>query len=237
MMQKMALVLLLVSIPTATVAQEPPDAERIAMARALFEQGLEQGTSEAWPEAIELFRRSVALYPSPQAIFNLAYALAQTGQHVEAAERYEHVVASASAPAELRTQARARAAETRELTARLTVELTGETDHVTVQVGPLRLPPAALGVPIPVDTGPRDLQVLREERAVVTRHFDLRAGQSLSLSISVPGDPGLAEEPWLWVLVGVVVAGAAVGTALGVALSGTEPTHMGNVGPGVLSLP
>ena len=53
--------------------------EQIAAARALFETGLTYGNQGQWTEAVDHFRRSVALYPSPNASFNLAYALTQLG--------------------------------------------------------------------------------------------------------------------------------------------------------------
>lgn len=229
MTRALALVaLLLVAAPAR--AQDAATNERIATARALFESGLAYGNRGQWPEAIDHFRRSVELYPSPNASFNLAYALGQTGERVEAAEIYEQVAGAATAPVELRRQAQQRAQEMRRQTARLTVQLSGSTDGVSVRVGHFVLPPAALGVPIPVDTGPRELRVTRGDDTVARRDFQLSAGQATTLAIVVPAPPSLLESPWLWVIVGAVVVGAGVGIALGVALSGTEPEHDGNLG-------
>lgn len=221
-------VALLAASPAA--AQDAATNERIAAARALFESGLAFGNEGRWQEAIDHFRRSVELYPSPNASFNLAYALGQVGQHVEASEIYEQVAGAATAPVDLRRQAQQRAEEMRRRTARLTVQLSGSTDGVTVRVGHLALPPAALGVPIPVDTGPRELRVDRGDDTVARRAFELAAGQSGALSIHVPAPPSVFESPWLWVIVGVLLVGAGVGIGLGVALAGPSPEHQGSLG-------
>jgi hypothetical protein len=218
-------------------AQDGATTEQVAQARALFEEGLRLADGGRAEEAEDRFRRSLAIYPSPNAAFNLAYLLGERGEVVEATELYQQVASMASAPMELRREAGRRAQALAPRVARLTISLTGATDGVSVRVGHRELSPAALGVPVPIDPGPQQIDALRAAETVASMRVSLAAGQSGSVTLDVPPPPGILESPWLWTVVAVVVVGAAVGIGVGVALSGTDVTHEGNIPPGVVRAP
>lgn len=221
----------------SAAAQDSASTAEVAQARALFEEGLRLADAGQPSEAEDRFRRSLAIHPSPNAAFNLAHLLGAREEVVEAAELFRQVSGTASAPLELRREAGGRADALARRMARVTITLTGSTDGVDVQVGHRRLSPAALGVAVPIDPGPARIDALRAAEIVASVQLSLAAGQAGSVTLDVPAPPGILESPWLWTVVGVLVAGAALGVGLGVALSGTDVTHTGNIGPGVFTVP
>ena len=69
--------------PLSASAQQN-EAERTALARTLFGEGVAFVDQQNWDEAVVRFRRAYALRPSPVVGFNLASALAEQGHPVEA---------------------------------------------------------------------------------------------------------------------------------------------------------
>lgn len=72
---------------------EPPAAEpeldpRVEEARALFQQGVELSRQDRWGEALEYFRRSLAIVERPNTIFNIAGIYVRLGRGTEAVVAY-----------------------------------------------------------------------------------------------------------------------------------------------------
>lgn len=226
---------LLVSLaPSLSRAQS---AEDIAAARALFEEGLRLADGGDLAGGEQRFRRSLALNPVPAVAFNLAFVLAQQGQSAEAADYYSQVASNPVAPTDLREQARQRGHELERRLARLRVGVTGSTSGLTLRIGRRELGLEAIGVPIRVDAGRFRVEALRVAEVVAAAEVALAAGTegTIQLDVGAPGPP-VWESWWLWTIVGAVVAGAAA-TAIGFALSGTDPSYVGNIGPGVVVVP
>jgi len=201
-------------------------------------------------EAEDRFRRSLAVRESTSVSYNLAMVLEQRGGLVEAQELFRAVVADDDAPRPLRAEARNRARALSPRIARLTVE--AEPGVAAVRLDALELSEAMLGVPLPVDPGRRTVVAERDGRRLFERTIELGEGEASRVVVELPtpaaaartvadgpedevpasaGD-AVVSEPWLWVLVGVVVAGlVAGGVAIGVAVD--EGRYFGgNVPPG-----
>ena len=80
----LTLCLLSATLPLAARA-DSQDTE----ARALFEKGLEASDAQHWAEAVDAFRRSLALVERPSTRFNLVTALYRQGEYREALEAAE----------------------------------------------------------------------------------------------------------------------------------------------------
>ena len=86
----------------------PDDARQTALARSLFQEGVQLGEADQWPEAADRFERALALRNSPNLEHNLAIAYEHSGRIVEAIERFRRVAASARADRRLKDAARQR---------------------------------------------------------------------------------------------------------------------------------
>ena len=152
--------------------------------------------------------------------FNLAVALARSGELVEASELARSVVADQAegSPVE------AAAALVRELAPRLAwLSLRAATPAPELRLvfdGEL-LAPALRGVPMPVDPGEHAVALERGGTPVVEFVIELLEGERRDLALEEPSVDAVpvAERPsvwtrwWLWTAVGVVAAGLAVGAA------------------------
>ena len=207
----------------------------MAIARALFKQGVEFAASRQWDEAADAFERSLKLSPRPITVFNLAGAQAATGRIVAGIENYRRFIRSANAPrySGYVRAARSAIAELEPKQARLQLEVRGlqVTDRVTLDGRPLDL--ASVGVPIPVDPGAHEAAVHRDDQSESVE-FSTEPGQFRTVTLTAPIVPvsetpeaadrailGSGDGPgdktrsrrsaWLW-----TAAGVAVVTALSV---------------------
>lgn len=82
--------------PTGRAPEVAPPADpAMEEARALFRQGVELSRQERWGEALEFFRRSYALAPRPNTLFNMAGIYVRLGRGTDAVEAYQGFLASA----------------------------------------------------------------------------------------------------------------------------------------------
>ncbi len=88
--------------PLAAHAQESSPQ---ALARAHFERGLERANAEAWVEALEAFRASLAALDRPATHLNVGAALLRLGRHIEARQEMETLLATGMLGDSERTQA------------------------------------------------------------------------------------------------------------------------------------
>ncbi|MFT3925237.1 MAG: hypothetical protein QM778_22055 [Myxococcales bacterium] len=227
--------------------------QETAMARALFEEGVKLADQAKWPEAVDRFRRAQSLKPTPAIAFNLACALAENGQLVEASEMLEALAREPSAPADLKHESEAKLAEIGPKRAYLTLNVEGAPSEAKVEVDGHEWPRAGWGVASPVDPGNHavvgktgDVEATREEFAVL-------ASERKELTLSWPSAAPLVEtsapapvvpaptkserkplyKNWiLWTCVGAAIAGGVVAGVV-VGSKGdktTEPPVQGNAG-------
>lgn len=74
-------------------------------ARALFERGLEQANREAWAEALESFRGSLARLERPATRLNIGAALLRLGRFIEARDEMDALLASSATDSDERARA------------------------------------------------------------------------------------------------------------------------------------
>ena len=163
-------------------------------ARALFHEGVELSDAGDWPEAVDRFRRALALRDSPIIAYNLGVALAHTDHPVEAAERFRRVVRDEAASEAARTEARRDLARAEAAIAWLVVDWSGDPRSHSLEVDDEPRAIELLGTEIPLDPGAHEIEVLRGERVVATGTYTVRAGQHASLTLETLALPEPVDE-------------------------------------------
>ena len=232
-------------LPEQAEHVEPPDAagSEVDEARELFLRGVELSEQERWGEALELFRRSRAITDRPSTTFNIAVALLRLGRPTEGLTALRDYLRIAGPEDEAR---RAEAQELLELALSSVAELTLEVEPPFAEVrvdGALQAGDTRERV-LTLDPGAHTVRVSAERHEPEAFEVSLLTAERASRHVTLqrlpdpivrpvtpepPPEPALLEQPWLWIVAGVIVVGAGVG--IGVALaSGTEDPYPGTTG-------
>ncbi len=215
--------LLLFSAAPVHAQPSPGDREQ---ARALFAAGQAAIDAGRWTDALDAFQRAYELSHLPVTLFNAAFALRALGRYEDAAAAYEALLAQDHVPHPMVVEARGYLEEVRARIASITLEGLPDDAITTIHLD-------AEGV---ADDGTRPLRLSTDpgHHAIdvsLTGHQrfewagELANGQALQLAVSLPislDGPGTSrpteiyEEAWFWVVMGVVVVGAAAGIIGGV---------------------
>ena len=249
---RIALPIAVVTLWTATALSQTrhaPEADQREAAR-LFEAATTHADRGETAEALDLFRRSLELYPTAATAFNLALTLHDTGRVVEAIELIEALTEGryGDLPPDRLEQAAAQRRAYGAEVATLRIRVTGATS-ADVRVDGSRSGEATEERPLDVrvDPGPH---VVTAQAGSVTREtrVDVRRGErkpvALAFRIPAPAadevgldrEPALSqmedledesaptvfEEPWFWVIAGLVAVGAGVGAAFALQGGGDE---------------
>lgn len=245
-------------IATLTLAPALPaaaqDAQTTAAARALFEEGMGAVDRGEFVIAVDRLRRSLELRDSQVVRFNLALALLEVREYLEATEHLRLVQRRAEPDSELRRTAEERLAAAEARLGRLRVVIDGDTDGVTTQIDGHPMPDALVGVEQPSNPGVHQIAIFRGDRQLASTEATVETGRSTEVrllarppteseeSAMADGrapfiedeDSGgsVAEEWWFWTLIvaALVGAGVAVGVVLGTQDNAGAPTLRGDDG-------
>ncbi len=130
-----------------------------AGARVAATEGVKAINEKRWADAADLFSRAESLVHSPVHLLYLARAQEKLGKLVKARENYNRIIREkypADAPDAFRQAQTSAQQEVGGLEGRLaaiTVKLDGEKGTVTVTMDGEKVPPALVGLPLPVDPG------------------------------------------------------------------------------------
>jgi hypothetical protein len=207
----LALSVWLTCLPTS--AQSAPPDRRAAALRA-FEAGEAAAAEERWADAISAFQEAYDLTGVPTALFNVAYALRALGRYVEARRSFDELLTLALAD-EDRAEAENLRAEVDRRIAHVDVD--GLDDGVEYELrldGQVVDDPLSRPATVDCDPGSHRIEVRRTGYVAFEWSGVLGEGQRRSLTAELTplpsGGGNVAEEPWLWIVIGVVVVGAAV---------------------------
>jgi tetratricopeptide (TPR) repeat protein len=228
----------------------------VALARALFEEGITLADQGDWAGAADRFERAHTLKPTSGTAFNWASALAATGKLTQAAELLEGVLRDPKAAPELKQESEKKLAEIAPRRAKLKLHVAHEvsaTGHV--HVDGREWPRAAWDVAMPVDPGHHEAVCQDDGRELSRAEITLQEGELQTLTLSpaaiaeaapaAPVKPDSAPEAprkplyknWmLWTGVGVALVAGAVAVAV-VSTRGNDKTESpirGNAEPGVI---
>jgi hypothetical protein len=129
------------------------EAQRTAIARALFEEGLKFVDLEKWADAADRFARVLEIRYSPVAAYNYGLAQARLGKLVIAAETLRKLLSDAALDPKVRDPAAALQHEVDAKLGWLTLQVNGDGTGCTLRVDDKDWPAAAWGVAVPVDPG------------------------------------------------------------------------------------
>jgi len=200
----------------------PDDREQ---AQALFLDAARHIESGRFADAIGLLRESLDLYPTGATAFNLGVALRGTGDALAAVEHFRALEAGFYGPlvsaqteqvSALMVEAEAEVG-TLEVSAcgaaRLRVRIDGELQPTSLDCENLR---------VQVNAGVHYVTASAPDAPTVSQRIEVAGGEvrSVRLLLTPRPTPAVAEaarwyqRPWVWVVVGLAVTGAAVGTGL-----------------------
>ena len=176
--------------------------QQMGEARTFFEQGIHMADDQRWGEAIEFFKRSLAIVERPSTLFNLGSSYLRVGKPVEAEETLLRFmrVSDPQADAQQRTQAQRLVQEAHGAIATLAVEVTPSAAELRIDdvlvvdsTHPISLDPGSHSL-VASATGyapaREQISVLTGERA--TRHIDLVV---LPAAAIAPAQVARADEP------------------------------------------
>ncbi|AKF06274.1 hypothetical protein [Sandaracinus amylolyticus] len=193
------LLALLVFAPTGAparaqdAAETSPSMQRTA--RSLYEDGVRAARARQWPEALDAFERSYALYPRPITLMNLAGAQRQTGRLVAASESYRRFLRDASERerSDYGAAIESALAAIDAQIAHATLRVDGLTSADRVQLDGEALDAHALGTEIALDPGEHRVVVARAEQTLLDHPFTLREGERAEVALEIPRAP--VREP------------------------------------------
>src|SRR5450432_1451893 len=198
-----------------------------AGARVAATEGVKASNEKRWADAADLFARAESLVHSPVHLLYLARAQEKLGKLVKAREKYTRIIREkygADAPDAFRQAQTSAQQEVGGLEGRLaaiTVKLDGEKGAVTVTMDGEKVPPALIGLPLPVDPGSHTFVAtgtnLKSDPVTVT----LAEGGTNALTLTVKIAPG-AVDPFA-----ATPATAAPGAATGGPVAGAAGTPNG----------
>jgi hypothetical protein len=166
------------------------DASRAASARTLFREGVELADSGRWPEAAQHFQSALALRDSPVIAYNLASALVQLGQLVNASRLLERVSGDPLAEPELRASATASLAHVEPRLGRLQLQVEGAQPGDRISIDDQVLPETQLGAAFPIDPGTHTISVQRGEQVLQSEPIVVFEGVTRELTLRlVPTTP------------------------------------------------
>ncbi|MCC7537083.1 MAG: hypothetical protein IT379_12755 [Deltaproteobacteria bacterium] len=186
----------LLGAPPAS-AQPAPSEAQTRQARTLFREGLSHADAGRWSAAAERFRRALALRAAPPIRYNLAAALVELGDPVEAAEHLDLVLADAETAQDVRTQAMQLLSTVSARTGRITLRLTGAPElvtGVTIRVDDRALPAGPPERSVRVMPGPHVAVAMRDGRQVGRGEATVAAGETVALSIALVPTPAEAAS-------------------------------------------
>jgi hypothetical protein len=210
----------IVAVAIGALAGAAPSAAAQAGGREEAVEAFDEGTRLAdegrWADALPLFRRAYELTGVPTALFNVGFALRALGRYVESRAAFDELLTLRLDDADREEASSLRA----EVAGRIaTVELEGlEAPEGTYEVrldGIVMEDDGARPLEVESDPGTHRVEVRRAGREPFDWSGTLGEGQVRTLTVSLPelpgaGGPGIVAEPWLWIVVGVVVLGGAI---------------------------
>jgi tetratricopeptide (TPR) repeat protein len=159
--------------------------ERVAVARALFEEGLSHVDAQRWALAADCFSRLLELKYSAVAQYNLALSQARLGNALRAVELLQALLTEPQLEPTVRKVAVDLFEEQRGEVAWLNVSIGGECDGCTVGVDDRRLPGEAQveALTVPVAPGSHVLRLMRADTQLNSSQVDVSRGQRLDVEL------------------------------------------------------
>jgi hypothetical protein len=187
-------------IAPAAFAEEKPQAENVAAARALGLQGIKLADAGDCKGAIDKLSRAEALYHAPSILGRLGECQVNVGQVVVGTENLNRVVREELAPnapkafRDAQTRARGALSDALPKIARLTVKVEPADAQPSVTVAGSPIPVALLGAERPTDPGTHEVVVTAPGYLQQTTTVTLAEGASQELALHLQKAPSVVAE-------------------------------------------
>lgn len=168
----------------APVALEPSQAD-LKRARILFQRGVQLTQRQEFGAASKRFREALALHYAPSVEYNLASALYETGQYLEAYNRTQSVLQHPATNDDVKALAERLERTLRPYVARLTLVTSGDASDIAVQLDGAPLDPKLLGVPQAVAPGKHQVVATRGETTLSDREVQIPVRTAAIIDVSV----------------------------------------------------
>jgi hypothetical protein len=233
---------------TLQAKAQQDDTSRVATARVLFEEGLQFSDSAQWELAINRFRQTLRLRDSPQVRYNLALALNEHGQLVEASEELNIITNHPGVAEDIRVGASDLLASIVPRLARVQLALDGDLSNAEISMDGRSIDTALLNVPIICNPGTHRIVISRESADLEAREITAISGRVVEMRFAIPdaatpvallGETApeqpqpLVRQWWFWTAIGAVVAGSVTAIILAQEPGAPSPV-IGDLNPGEL---
>jgi hypothetical protein len=230
------------------------DEQNTAIARRLYQQGLEAAREGQFELAYEKFTASLDLAPRAATMLNLAGVAVELGKYVEALEHYRAFLRERTSTVRRhRPMVEQAIADLEPLIANVRIRAPGLLDEHRLLVDGSEVPHAALDTEVPVNPGAHVVRVEDSEaRGLGMTEFEITSGEMRDVLVRVvPIAPEVSEvvpeeeeeiyeSPWFWAAVGggtaaviIIVISIAVATSGG-SISDPWPGNFDPTGPWTL---
>jgi hypothetical protein len=227
---------LLTALAAALALAAPAAAEEVAAAEALFERGLAEMKAGRFTTGCPALAESQRLDPRPGTLFTLASCEDQWGRIASAVSRYgDYLTLVERMPDERKARqgdrpsvARARRDKLAPEIPQLTIALPpGARAGAVVERDGDAVPPAALGVALPIDPGEHTVSAAAPGGPLWQQRFTLGRGDKRTIVVEIPAVPAPRPPPApppsgpsgqrvaAWITGGVGAAGLLMGGVLG----------------------
>lgn len=185
-------------ISAAAPAFAQTDDDR-AGARVAATEGVKASSEKRWAEAADLFSRAESLVHSPVHLLYLARAQEKLGRLVKARENYNRILREKVGPdspdafrqAQASAQQEVGAVEAR--LAAVTIKLEGEKGAVSVTMDGEKVPPALVGLPLPVDPGNHTFEAAGKDLKSDPVAVSVSEGGKSAVTLIVKAVPGSVD--------------------------------------------
>ncbi len=178
-------------------ANEPTEAE-LAAARALFKEGKELETQNAWAEALERFKKVGEVKSTPQVRFHVALCEEHLGRLVAAINGFEQAEEEAKRPGanadDVAENAPVRAEALRKRVPHIRFEVSGQLESSKIMLDGAPVAAALVGASLPVDPGKHTIEVVTASGTVVM-HKELELKEQASERIAIDADAAPKGDP------------------------------------------
>src|SRR3954469_19898864 len=187
-----------VGLLTVDPAWAQTDDDR-AGARVAATEGVKASNEKRWADAADLFTRAESLVHSPVHLLYLARAQEKLGRLVKARENYNRVIrerVGADSPEAFRQAQASAQQEVGAVDARLaavTLTLSGEKGAVSVTMDGEKVPPALIGLPLPVDPGNHTFQATGTNLKSDPVSVAVLEGGKSAVTLIVKAAPGVSD--------------------------------------------
>jgi tetratricopeptide (TPR) repeat protein len=168
-------------------------------ATALFQKGNDLFKANKYAPALEQFKQSYALLPSPNSHLYVARCLAQLGKARDAWIEFDRTADEATAGGEKYAQTHDTAVQERDelapKVALVSVVVPDAAKGVTVRVGAYDIPPDHVGRPYPVDPGTAEVVVQAPGRAPAHQSVTANLGERREVTLAAGPEQGEPPPP------------------------------------------